>query len=91
MSHTVLMSDHECTPEDRWHDQSMIVVQQFGLALRDLHKSNPFPDLPMLPRAINHLMTELWDHGFSQTEIRAAFSDAVADIPRYAAGDEVQS
>ena len=81
----------EGSSEDRWQVQSMAVVQQFGEALRELHQSNPWPDLPLLPKAMNHLMTELWDHGFSQTEIREAFQDAVADMPRYAAGDEVRS
>ena len=66
----------------------MAVVYQFGEALRELHRSNPWPDLPLLPRAMNQLMTELWDHGFSQTEIREAFLDAVADMPRYTGGNE---
>lgn len=37
---------------------------------------------------INTLMTELWDNGFSQTEIRVAFEEAIRDLPRYAAGQE---
>lgn len=45
----------------------------------------------MLPKAINCLMTELWDKGFSQTEIRQAFNAAVTDMPRYAAGEERRS
>ncbi len=69
----------------------MALVQQFGEALRELHQGNPWPDLPLLPRAMNHLMTELWDRGFSQTEIREAFNGAVADMPRYAAGVEVRA
>lgn len=77
----------ERSPEDRWQDQSMDAVYRFGKALKELHGSNPWPDLPLLPRAMNQLMTELWDHGFSQTEIREAFESAVADMPRYAAGD----
>ena len=66
----------------------MAVVYQFGEALTELHRSNPWPDLPLLPRAMNQLMTELWDQGFSQTEIREAFLDAVADMPRYTADNE---
>jgi hypothetical protein len=85
-----MIDEDERSPEDRWQDQSMTAVYQFGEALRELHRSNPRPDLPLLPRAINHLMTELWDHGFSQSEIRDAFESAVADMPRYAAGDEVR-
>ena len=78
------------SPEDHWQDQSMRAVYQFGEALKKLHESNPWPDLPLLPRAMNHLMTELWDHGFSQTEIREAFEEAVADMPRYSGGEEVR-
>ena len=69
----------------------MAVVQQFAEALRELHQSNPWSDVPLLSRAMNHLMTELWDYGFSQTEIREAFNDAVADMPPYAAGSEVRA
>lgn len=72
---------------DDWQGQSLDAVHQFGLALKRLHQTNPWPDLPLLPSAINHLMTELWDLGFTQTEIREAFEEAVADMPRYAAGE----
>jgi len=81
------MSDTQ-NPEDQWQNQAMDVVHRFGLALKELHERNPWPDLPLLPGAMNQLMTELWDQGFSQAEIREAFEKTVADMPRYAAGDE---
>lgn len=34
------------------------------------------------------LTTDFWDQGFSQTEIREAFMSALADMNRYAAGQE---
>jgi hypothetical protein len=37
------------------------------------------------------LMTELWDRNFSQSEIQAAFQEAIKDMPRYAAGNERRS
>jgi len=37
------------------------------------------------------LMTEFWDQGFSQTEIRRAFMAALGDMNRYGAGDERRS
>lgn len=37
-----------------------------------------------LVQHINTLMTELWDNGFSQTEIREAFHGAAKDMPQYA-------
>lgn len=45
-------------------------------------------DMSALKVAMNDLMTELWDRGFSQTEIRTAFVSAVEDMNRYAAGEE---
>jgi len=47
-------------------------------------------DIPFLSSAMSYLMTELWDNCFSQTEIRQAFEGAVADMPGYAAGEEVR-
>jgi hypothetical protein len=41
-----------------------------------------------LESVVNCLMTELWDQGFSQTEIREAFMAAVDDMNRYAGGTE---
>ncbi len=37
---------------------------------------------------MTQLMTELWDQGFSQTEIREAFEAALVAMPDYAAGEE---
>ena len=76
--------------EDGWQDASLTAVYQFAVALKNLHDSNPWPDRPLLAWAMNDLMTELWDHGFSQREIREAFEDAVADMPRYTAGQELR-
>ncbi|MEP6564251.1 MAG: hypothetical protein ABJB10_03870 [Mesorhizobium sp.] len=77
-------------PKDAWQMRVSTTICDFGIALRELHDSNPWPDLPLLPFAMNYLMTELWDHYFSQTEIREAFEAAVAGMPRYAGGDETR-
>lgn len=74
--------------QDSWQLRLNAATYQFGLALKELHATNPWPDNPVLPIAINNLMTELWDNFFSQTEIREAFEAAVEDMPRYAAGHE---
>ena len=76
---------------DDWQLKSSNTVWRFGQDLKALHQTNPWPDQSLLMQAINLLMTELWDNGFSQTEIREAFQAAVSDIPRYAAGDERRS
>ena len=52
-----------------------------------LYMENPNSE-PLLERIVNTLMTELWDRGFSQGEIRSAFLTAVEDMVRYAAGEE---
>ena len=78
-------------PNDAWQAKTADAVWRFGQELKALHQTNPWPHIPLLPNAINHLMTELWDAGFSQTEIRDAFSAAVTDMPRYAAGQERRS
>lgn len=68
----------------------MGAVYRLGETLKDKHESNPWPDTPLLPGAMKYLMTELWDRGFSQTEVRAAFDAAILDMPNYASGDEKQ-
>lgn len=73
-----------------WEGQCDNAAYAFGQQCRDLKKSNPY-DLIALDRIINTLMTELWDNGFSQTEIRSAFEHALADMSRYAAGLEKRS
>jgi len=76
-------------PDDLWQDQWMNALYQVASLLRELEKANPWPERPLLPQALEYLMTELWDRGFSQTEIRVAYNDAVARLPGYAAGEEV--
>ena len=75
------------TEKAPWEAQCDSAAWAFGQQCRDLKNSNPY-DLVALDRIINTLMTELWDNGFSQTEIRSAFEQALADMPRYAAGLE---
>ncbi len=53
--------------------------------LREMQAPNSEQALNMV---VNALMTEFWDQGFSQSEIRAAFTDALNDMNRYAAGIE---
>ena len=75
---------------DAWQTRLYEVVHQLSASLRELHETNPWPDHAVLDQAINTLATELWDRCFSQTEIRTAFENALADLPRYAAGDEIR-
>ena len=75
---------------DEWQSKLSDVIYRFGVALRELHDTNPWPEQPVLEQAINALATELWDRCFALTEIREAFEAAATDLPRYAAGQELR-
>jgi len=75
---------------DDWQSKWLDAVYQVAGLLKESDQTNPSPADPLLPQAINYLMTELWDRGFSQTQIREAFEAAVADMTRYAAGEETR-
>lgn len=75
---------------DEWQSKLSDVSYRFGVTLRELHDTNPWPEQPVLEQAINALATELWDRCFALTEIREAFEAAAADLPRYAAGQELR-
>jgi hypothetical protein len=76
--------------EELWEGRFNTAPYDFGLQCRELTDSNPY-DSNALDGLINTLMTELWDRNFSQTEIRSAFEQALADMNRYAAGLERRS
>jgi len=71
-----------------WESQCSEAAWAFGKRCAELAKSNPYKHPSPLNDLINTLMTELWDHNFSQTEIRSAFEEAIKDMPRYSAGLE---
>jgi hypothetical protein len=73
--------------EQIWADANT-AAYNFGVACATFRDTSPFPQVVPLDVIINALMTELWDRCFSQSEIRAAFEDALADMNRYAAGEE---
>lgn len=71
------------------HFGAINAAARFAEVCAGYHLANPYPEQGApLDHVINTLMTELWDQGFSQTEIRAAFEAALADMNRYAAGEE---
>jgi len=75
---------------DLWQSRLFDVVHALGGELKDLHKSNPWPEQPVLDEAMTALATELWDQGFSETDIRAAFETAVRLLPAYTAGEDTR-
>ncbi|MBX3577488.1 MAG: hypothetical protein KF723_09765 [Rhizobiaceae bacterium] len=70
-----------------WEAQCHAVAATFARRCRELYDQNPYDEAP-LESVINTFMTELWDSGFSQSEIAKAFEDAILDMLRYAAGKE---
>jgi hypothetical protein len=78
------MSNEQDTP---WEGLRADAAWAFARKWADLKSSNPY-EFDALENIINTLITELWDSGFSQSEIRTAFEKAILDIPRYAAGEE---
>jgi hypothetical protein len=74
---------------DEWQARLYEATYNLGVTLRELNDTNPWPEEPVLGPAINTLAAELWDRCFSVTEIEV-FEEAVADLPRYAAGQEVR-
>ncbi|HQS97603.1 MAG: hypothetical protein B7Y31_13325 [Novosphingobium sp. 16-62-11] len=76
--------------DDVWQDRGFAAVQAFAVELRGLHQSNPWPHIPALPQAMAYLMTELWDRGFTQTQIREGFETALIELPKYTLGDEIR-
>ncbi len=77
--------------EDAWYTRLLNTTHDFGTALAEFHGSNPWPKRAVLDSALVHLATELWDRGFSQSEIIRAFGAATAHLPNYAAGEERRS
>jgi len=75
---------------DEWQTRLYEASHRLSVVLQELNETNPWPEHPVLGEAINTLATELWDRCFSLTEIREAFQAAAADLPRYAAGQEVR-
>ena len=71
---------------DAWHDSWLAAVQVFAEATHRLHSTNPWPDRPLLPQALNYLATELWDRGFTAAEITDALTGAIAELPGYVGG-----
>lgn len=73
-----------------WDAYSITATSNFALHCAEISTQSGHPAEP-LSHIMVSLMSELWDRNFSQSEIRAAFEDAINDLPRYAAGQERRS
>ena len=81
-------ADRDQLAKDDWQSALHEASHRYSVALKELHETNPWPDIPVIDLAINTVATELWDRCFGLTEIATAFTKAAADLPRYAAGKE---
>ena len=76
------------TEQVPWEGRCLDATDQFATRCAQLKIENPYPETDALQYIADCLVTELWDRFFSQTEIRSAFENALANLPRYAAGEE---
>lgn len=76
--------------DDAPRNQAFNAAWEFGRQCAEFKRNNPFEEVA-LDLMISTLMTELWDRDFSQSEIRAAFEQALSAMPKYAAGFEKRS
>jgi hypothetical protein len=81
----------DLTDEERMLFRSYAITAELAVRCRQLREMKVSMSDKALDTIVNSLMTEFWDQGFSQTEIRIAFADALADMNRYAAGEERRS
>ena len=74
------------------HEQALFsshaLAADLAASVRHLRQMQAPNSEEALNMVVNTLMTEFWDQGFSQSEIRTAFIDALNDMNRYAAGAE---
>ena len=78
-----------------WEGRRIDASADFALLCRELSESDPYRDTkhwePALVQIKTDLVTELWDQGFSQTEIDSALKIAMNRLPRYTAGEDKRS
>ena len=84
------MADHQddLTEEEQTLFGGYALAAQMAVVCARLRTSDTPAGSDPLGFVVNALVTEFWDQGFSQSDIRAAFNAALADMNRYAAGEE---
>jgi hypothetical protein len=77
--------------ETEWRMDCLKLATDVAIECRKIQTDNPNQTISTIDVVIADLVTELWDQGFSQTEIRHAFKIAIDSLPAYAAGEERRS
>jgi hypothetical protein len=77
-------------PKDEapWEGRYTFVTYEFAAKCAELRDSNPAGNVVALDDIMIYLATELWDRGFSQSEIKASFDQAITCLKPYCAGEE---
>lgn len=81
-------------PPDDLTNEERVLFGAYGIAAdlaaqcRQLREMEVSVGAIALEQVVNILMTAFWDQGFSQTDIRKAFTAALENMNRYAAGAE---
>ena len=70
----------ELDNETIWNSRAIDTAQSFAVICRDLCDADPNKPVNPLTHIMHDTMTELWDHGFSQTEIRQEFLEAIDNL-----------
>lgn len=83
-----LLSDLELTEEEKLLTAGYVAAARLADTCGALREFDTEIGRDPAGYLVNYLMTELWDHGFSQSEVRCAFEAALGDMGRYAAGAE---
>lgn len=78
----------DLTDEERALFGAYAIGADIAIRCRQLRDMNVSVSKTALEQVVNCLMTEFWDQGFSQTEIRRAITAALDDMNRYAASRE---
>jgi hypothetical protein len=78
----------DLTDEERALFGARGIAADLALQCRKLREMNVSVSAKAIDDVVMYLMTEFWDQGFAQTEIRRAFMAALNDMNRYAAGEE---
>ena len=81
-------SPDEFTDEERVLFGANRIAADLAIQCRRLREMDVSVSALALEQVVNTLMTEFWDQGFAQTDIRKAFTAALDDLNRYTAGQE---
>ena len=85
-----MTEEQQQVARDEWQTALYEASYRYSVALKELHRTNPWPEHPALANAIDTLATELWDRCFRASEISVAFQSAIDGLPGYTGGNDIR-